>query len=490
MDGCNGWMDCWMWADGGGHVVARILDYRASRKKTKRCFISVFDKITEEFTTTPERADPGRTQRNIGQPSNAYDHALLLTSKLVNSFVCLDHAVAPPGIAASAHLEMLKPNFYGIAKGKVLVTSERENMPTIRLGLAGTRVIVCMKMEQVLEFMIEQGVPGAKPPQVLWRFMRMATPEVLKVFLDFGNALKVGIVSCRGVLFTPPGWIVGEQVGRERDWAGLKVGYITNTDFAAMEMLRDVFTPQKKIFPIMDRFFDAKAQFASAVAVAAVGAGAELVAAAGAGDRASLIRASDEQPGAARHAQTSPAVVEISDEEEEGTEQARGPQARVSPSTIAAGIVKVTVKKEPQDVVDVEAPIVEEKKDDRQAGGAAETSVVARCFLQQKKAMQLARQGFMRLARQQRARKPSTMTRCRRSPQPMIRLGKPTIQPMSARAPRAPKRARRAGTQVGQLAQLLRQSFQPLQPRKPRRLPAATGRIWIELFCLLMLNCG
>ena len=64
---------------------------------------------------------------------------------------------------------MLKPNLYGIAKGKVFVTSERGNLPTIRLGLAGTRAIVFMKMEQVLNFIIEQGVPGAKPPQVLWR---------------------------------------------------------------------------------------------------------------------------------------------------------------------------------------------------------------------------------------------------------------------------------------------------------------------------------
>ena len=32
-----------------------------------------------------------------------------------------------------------------------------------------------------------------------------------------------------------------------------------------MEMLRDVFTPEKKLFPIMDRFIDMKAEFASAI---------------------------------------------------------------------------------------------------------------------------------------------------------------------------------------------------------------------------------
>ena len=69
---------------------------------------------------------------------------------------------------------------FALAKSQTFVTSEKENIGTIRISIHGTRRMVLTRIDDVLEFMTARGIPGVKSPQVLWAFMKMLRPMFSK----------------------------------------------------------------------------------------------------------------------------------------------------------------------------------------------------------------------------------------------------------------------------------------------------------------------
>ena len=161
-------------------------------------------------------------------------------------------------------ISWMQPAVFAIRKDLQTVAGERENLPTIRFAVHGTRAAVIARTTAVARFMEHDGTKPQKQSQ-LWSWLRSATSDQLRRFLSAGHQLFHGTLGPGDGLFLPPGVIIAERVLAMDDVVGIRKSWVYHDCLVELDEVSGVFGADQKPWPIMDEALAlARAHFAAA----------------------------------------------------------------------------------------------------------------------------------------------------------------------------------------------------------------------------------
>ena len=215
------------------------------------------DKFAQRFAGDPVRGTAGRSQRRVS--SEILDDWKVLLGHVFG--VKLLSTVEPPsenGTAVTA---------YAVAKECAVCSAENGFVATMRLGIKGTRSVICVKTRSFLEHMekssqleAHKGSPqcsGKGGVAQAYNTFKSLSVDAAKGFLDScnGNTLWHATVGPRDLLFMPAGYMFFEKIGAH-DVLGIRQALVFPSDIAELSELRKALiaigSPSENLQRIVD----------------------------------------------------------------------------------------------------------------------------------------------------------------------------------------------------------------------------------------------
>jgi len=203
-------------ADGGGAPkldpsVPFVLSDQRSAAATVSAHLAIKDAVAafvDLWEASPMRAFPGRAGQLLRAPASDIA-AEALAGCLAGSLLHVDDA-------HEALRDMLAPGAFAVAAGSEYALTEKNGMPSLRVALAGFRLVVMMPVAPVRAWMRLYD-PGADEPLVegsvvksLLKFvLRLSQEEVVNAARRF--PFYFSSVGPGELLYTPANWIACEK---------------------------------------------------------------------------------------------------------------------------------------------------------------------------------------------------------------------------------------------------------------------------------------
>ena len=143
--------------------------------------------------------------------------------------------------AANVLQQILSPHLFAIAKNYEGIGCEPSYLPSIRVGIQGSRQILAIKLGNVKDYVLRAEVEFPEkcaswtPAAVITYLKFVATPSDWKDMLSSFTALT-GTVAAGDALIMPPGWVWFERT-HNMDFVGLRLTFATPIHMSAIEEL-------------------------------------------------------------------------------------------------------------------------------------------------------------------------------------------------------------------------------------------------------------
>ncbi len=160
-----------------------------------------FQQFESWWKATRLRLFSGRTSQPIQDPDVQLAARQLLTEEP------LLQALFPTESHAELH-SSLAAGFFAAASGSEHVYAENDFLPSLRLGITGSRVVIMMPVQSVWDW----AMPGtdvniSKIPSMILTLSAEQVAQMSRMLPVFSATLGPG-----DLLYTPPGWIVAERI--------------------------------------------------------------------------------------------------------------------------------------------------------------------------------------------------------------------------------------------------------------------------------------
>ena len=134
--------------------------------------------LEQKFKNDPSSQEAGRSQKLLPQ-----DHRALI-SKLVESCFPTDYILPQEKIQnEKLKTDIAAVSGFVVAKGWITASAEAGHLPTCRLGMAGSRVVICARSLPLLDFLTK--ATGSKCDMAkCYQWLKSATPQAAKSFAD------------------------------------------------------------------------------------------------------------------------------------------------------------------------------------------------------------------------------------------------------------------------------------------------------------------
>jgi hypothetical protein len=155
----------------------------------------------------------------------------------------------------------LCPSTFAIASSRTTCSAEEGHLPTLRLGFGGTRQVVAVRTMSIIEFIKNIDKSAKVDCKVAYGWLKAATLEgfkAFKAFVDSGAPPVQPFYASVGVgdaLYLPAGWMFYEKIGT-RDFAGVRVGFIRQSDAPTLTLLQRHLLSVEKPNDILNRALD------------------------------------------------------------------------------------------------------------------------------------------------------------------------------------------------------------------------------------------
>lgn len=153
------------------------------------------------WTATPHKLFNGQTCQPIQDPHVQLAARQLLTQEplLQALFQTESHAELHSSLAAG---------FFAAATGSEHVYTEKDFLPSLRLCITGSRVVIMMPVQSVWDWaMPGTDVNSSKIASMILALSTEQVAQMSRMFPVFSATLGPG-----DLLYTPPGWIMAERI--------------------------------------------------------------------------------------------------------------------------------------------------------------------------------------------------------------------------------------------------------------------------------------
>lgn len=165
-------------------------------------------------------------------------------------------------LAAGKITESLKkeltPTLFAIAKGRSNCSAEAGHMPVCRLGVRGTRQVICTPTEALIAHVGSTGVPPIAPKQA-HHWLTSATAEAWKQSQPNKNDKLLFATLGPGDSFRQPaGWTYFAQV-LGADFVGVRSAHFGIVDLPSLEVVNKVLIENRGASAVLQNAIDALA---------------------------------------------------------------------------------------------------------------------------------------------------------------------------------------------------------------------------------------
>ena len=175
-----------------------------------------------KFSTSSSHADPGRWNKPLSSDLQA--KVELLLQKVLGA----QHKIVKrETIQVKNVQDLVSPSIFAIKAGLEGINGEVAQLPTVRLGVQGTREVVCFDPMVVLPVVKAQKSESSSllKPVEIRKWLRTATRDDFAKLPE--SSAVVATVSASDMLYLPATWIYWERVTGSVDFVGLKTSWLS-----------------------------------------------------------------------------------------------------------------------------------------------------------------------------------------------------------------------------------------------------------------------
>jgi hypothetical protein len=182
-----------------------------------------------KFAKDAVRIDPGRAQRKT--PEDVARAVCEMAAKIFDD-------VLPTDKLKDAVIADICPSTFAIASSRTTCSAEGGHLPTLRLGFCGTRQVVAIRTQTVIDFIQNTDKSAKVDCKIAYGWLKTATLDgfkALKAFVESGAPHIQPFYASVGVgdaMYLPAGWMLYEKIG-SKDFVGVRVGFLRHADHAA-----------------------------------------------------------------------------------------------------------------------------------------------------------------------------------------------------------------------------------------------------------------
>ena len=204
------------------------------------------DSLAVRFVDSAEKTGPGRAHRAMCP--DARMEACRLLGGLQKIGKKYDRAFVPDGTVPAfvndvAYQKLFEPQVFAVARGKESVNQEPYHLATLRLGFLGSREVIAVNTMSFMKWM-QQNDAGRKMPVMkeLREFVKQCTAETMTKYIQSAgpNAFYRATVGPQDVFYSPPGWTIGDRIGKGADFYGVRYQFAMQEHLPMLEEISQV----------------------------------------------------------------------------------------------------------------------------------------------------------------------------------------------------------------------------------------------------------
>ena len=187
-----------------------------------------------KFKNDPAKLASGRSQRSL--PSEQEKQI----SDLILKCFPKDHVLAREKLTEKVNKEILVPAAFVVAKDQVTTSAEAGHLATCRVGMGGTRCVVCVRSLALLDYLTKTGTGGGKATlPAAYQWLKSASVAAAKSFTESTDdkVLFHATVGAQDVLYLPEGWMFYEKITSKSNFLGVRLQFLSLKGFQHLEQI-------------------------------------------------------------------------------------------------------------------------------------------------------------------------------------------------------------------------------------------------------------
>ena len=200
-------------------TLFRILPEDAATDTDVKACVQTF---AAKFLLSSSRSDAGRWNKPLDSDLQAKMNLLL--EKVLGA----QHKIVKrEAIQAKSVQDLVNPSIFALKNGLEEINGEVAQLPTVRLGVQGTREVVCFDPMVVLPVVKAEKSQSSSliKPVVIRKWLKTATRDDFAKLPE--SSAFVATVSVSDMLYVPARWIYWERVTGSVDFVGLKTSWLS-----------------------------------------------------------------------------------------------------------------------------------------------------------------------------------------------------------------------------------------------------------------------